>query len=108
VRDPDASVRPRMRPEQTMGVARRLVTSSSIEASARSAAYHSALYRVGLFARDDTAPILLQGESGTGKTQIARRIHGMSPRASGPFQHIVLSTLDDGLASSELFGHVAG
>jgi DNA-binding NtrC family response regulator len=74
----------------------------------RSSAYQATLGRLARFARDDTAPILLQGESGTGKTALARQIHLLSPRARGPFQHIVLSTLDDGVASSELFGHVAG
>lgn len=74
----------------------------------RSAAYQAALLRLARFALDDTAAILLQGESGTGKTSLARHAHTVSRRASGPFQHVVLSTLDDNLASSELFGHVAG
>lgn len=74
----------------------------------RSAAYQAAILRLARFARDDTAPILLQGESGTGKTSMARSVHAASARGGGPFQHVVLSTLDDSLASSELFGHVAG
>lgn len=73
-----------------------------------STSFQAALARLDRFARDDTAPILLQGESGTGKTVLARRIHALSPRCRGPFQHIVLSAVDDGIASSELFGHVAG
>jgi DNA-binding NtrC family response regulator len=77
-------------------------------ASFHSASYQSALQRLDRFACDDTAPILLQGESGTGKTSLARRVHAQSPRCNGPFQHIVLSALDDGVACSELFGHVAG
>jgi DNA-binding NtrC family response regulator len=60
------------------------------------------------FARDRHAPVLIEGESGTGKTTIARYLHQHSPRASGPYHSVVLSTLDDSLASSELFGHVAG
>jgi two-component system, NtrC family, response regulator len=76
--------------------------------SLRSASYQAALQRLERFARDVTAPILLEGESGIGKTMLARRIHEMSPLARAPFQHIVLSTLDDGVASSELFGHVPG
>ena len=74
----------------------------------RSASFQAALQRIERFARDDTAPVLLQGESGTGKTHLARRIHTQSPRNRGPFQHIVLSTFDDGVIASELFGHVAG
>lgn len=60
------------------------------------------------FARDRTAPILLEGESGTGKTTIARELHRLSPRAQGPFEHAVLSATAESLAGSELFGHVAG
>jgi two-component system, NtrC family, response regulator AtoC len=74
----------------------------------RSAAYRAALDRVDRFARDRQAAILIEGESGTGKTTIARYLHQRSPRAAGPYHCVVLSTLDDSLASSELFGHVAG
>ena len=47
-------------------------------------------------------------EIGTGKTLLARLMHALSPRADKPFQQVVLATLDDSLAGSELFGHVAG
>jgi DNA-binding NtrC family response regulator len=60
------------------------------------------------FARAGRAPILIEGESGTGKTQIARRLHKLSARAAAPFQYIVLSAVDDNLVGSELFGHVTG
>jgi two-component system response regulator HupR/HoxA len=59
-------------------------------------------------ARDATVPILIEGESGTGKTLAARQVHALSPRASAPFVTVLLSALDDTLASSELFGHVSG
>jgi DNA-binding NtrC family response regulator len=73
-----------------------------------SAAFRRVLSQLDRFARDRTAAILLEGESGTGKTLLARYIHARSPRAARPFQHVVLSTLDDALAGSELFGHVTG
>jgi DNA-binding NtrC family response regulator len=73
-----------------------------------SAAYLKCLAQVRRFARDGQAAILIEGESGTGKTQLARQIHLNSPRTSGPYHNIVLSTLDDTLAGSELFGHVLG
>ena len=76
--------------------------------SPRSASTHACAHRIERFARDETATILLQGESGTGKTTIARQVHALSPRRTGPLQHVVLSALDDGVAGSELFGHVAG
>jgi DNA-binding NtrC family response regulator len=74
----------------------------------RSSAYQAVLLRLDRFARDDTAPILIVGESGTGKTTLARRVHAASPRGAGPFEHVVLSALADGIASSALFGHIVG
>jgi DNA-binding NtrC family response regulator len=64
--------------------------------------------RAQKFSRDCTATVLIEGEAGTGKTLLARRIHEMSPRNQAPFRSCVLSALDDTLASDELFGHVAG
>jgi DNA-binding NtrC family response regulator len=73
-----------------------------------SAAYRRLLEQVERFARDDRATILLEGESGTGKTTLARHIHSRSRRASQPFQQVVLATIEDSLAASALFGHVDG
>jgi DNA-binding NtrC family response regulator len=73
-----------------------------------SAAYRRLVEQLERFARDDRATILLEGESGTGKTTMARYIHSRSPRASRTFQQVVLSTIEDPLAASELFGHVPG
>lgn len=52
--------------------------------------------------------VLLSGESGTGKTQIARVIHDNSPRAGAPFVEVNTATIPQDLAESELFGAVAG
>lgn len=60
------------------------------------------------FARDRTATVLIQGEAGTGKTQLARRLHDMSPRRDSLYLECDLGALDDALASDDLFGHVAG
>src|SRR5438046_905194 len=73
-----------------------------------SAAYREALRMAAKFGRDSTATILIEGEAGTGKTLLARRLHQMSPRRHAPFRTCVLSALDDALASDELFGHVPG
>jgi DNA-binding NtrC family response regulator len=84
------------------------VASRSVLRGAESAAFRAALKSVERFSRDRSATVLLEGEAGTGKTTVARYLHHCSARAAEPFQAVVLSTLDDSLASAELFGHVAG
>jgi NtrC-family two-component system response regulator AlgB len=53
-------------------------------------------------------PVLLRGESGTGKSVLARALHGQSPRASRPFAVINCPALSEELLASELFGHAKG
>ena len=53
-------------------------------------------------------PILIEGESGTGKDMVARAIHGMSRRAGGPYTALNMSAIPEHLAESELFGHEKG
>jgi len=54
------------------------------------------------------APVLITGESGLGKVDVARLIHQRSSRASAPFLTLNCAGLPDGLLSSAVFGHMAG
>jgi len=73
----------------------------------RSTAMQAKLRELARVARFD-APVLLSGETGTGKSLIAQQIHEASPRSSGPFIHVNCGAIPEALIEGELFGAEAG
>lgn len=74
----------------------------------KSTSFMRTLELARLFAKRDRTVILVEGEPGTGKTRLARRIHLNSPQRDQTFHRVDLGTLDDPLTSSDLFGHLSG
>ncbi|HMK61713.1 MAG TPA: sigma-54 dependent transcriptional regulator [Dissulfurispiraceae bacterium] len=52
--------------------------------------------------------VIMQGETGTGKTTVSRMIHNMSRRSLGPFVSVDVGSMPETLIESELFGHEKG
>jgi len=67
-----------------------------------------AVFEIAAKAAGSDAPVLLRGESGTGKSVLARWIHSLSPRSRQPFIVVNCPTLSEELLTSELFGHAKG
>ncbi|MRG95330.1 sigma-54-dependent transcriptional regulator [Polyangium spumosum] len=66
------------------------------------------VYRVAKQVAPARATVLITGESGTGKGELARAIHKKSPRVNGPFITLHCAALAESLLESELFGHERG
>ena len=74
---------------------------------AQSSPMRSLLVRLQKVARSD-ATVLLQGESGAGKGEVANLLHGLGKRREGPFVRVNCAAIPDTLIESELFGYAKG
>ena len=107
-RSPIASSRARRRrrrPDHTAELRARLARGR--RSPARSRALAEVLRQV-LVAAPVPIAVLVTGESGTGKTAIARALHESSPRARGPFVEVNCAAIPEALFESELFGAEKG
>lgn len=80
---------------------------SSDEIVGSTAGLRSVMERVELVAPSD-APVLVLGDTGTGKEVVARAIHVRSPRREGPFIRVNCGAIPPELIDSQLFGHERG
>ncbi len=81
---------------------------ANVEFVGRSLAVRQLAETVEKVARTESATVLLQGESGTGKDLVARAVHAHSSRKDKPFLEINCTTLPEQLVEAELFGHERG
>ena len=80
------------------------VASGLIGDSAPMRALRASLAQLGR----ERVPVLIRGETGTGKGAVARALHALGPRAAGPFVTFDCAAVHPSLLESELFGHVRG
>jgi two-component system, NtrC family, response regulator HydG len=66
------------------------------------------VYRLARQVASARATVLITGETGTGKGELARAIHALSPRATKPFTSLDCAAITETLLESELFGHEKG
>jgi DNA-binding NtrC family response regulator len=111
----DAFVAAPIRDDELLAAVRDAIAAGQARAAAHdaprmlgsSAAIRRVLDLAGRLA-DAPATLLITGESGTGKSLLAREIHRASRRRAGRFVEVACGSLSETLLESELFGHVAG
>jgi len=91
-------------PGMTTRVSASLATSELVGTSPEMGRLREKIERVAAA----SSPVLVVGETGTGKELVAHAIHKCSPRASRPFVTINAAAVPEALLESEMFGHVRG
>ncbi len=85
-----------------------VLSGDGLELRERTSSAMQDVYLKAQLAAQHDCIVLLTGESGTGKDYLAKHIHDLSKRSSGPFENFNCAALQRELAGSELFGHEAG
>ena len=98
VRLENENLRRQLREQHGEGIGGLLGTSNAMQQ----------VYRLAKRVAPSKATVLITGESGTGKGELARAIHMLSPRKSKPFVAVHCAALTETLLESELFGHEKG
>ncbi len=93
--------------DENKGLRHELDKSNSHHVFFRSKSMELLVQKAGIAAETE-ATVLITGDSGTGKTLLAKVIHGCSKKASQPFVEVSCGALSEGLLKSELFGHRKG
>jgi two-component system response regulator HydG len=93
--------------QENEGLRQQLARLQISQMVGRSPTMHSLLEMIALIAPSE-ATVLITGESGTGKSLVARAIHANSPRREKPLVEVNCAAIPENLIESELFGHEKG
>jgi DNA-binding NtrC family response regulator len=94
--------------EETQRLQRQLSQSGTLGQMAGASAEMRQIFSLVEQVAPSKAAVLITGESGTGKELVARALHTLSARASGPFVALNCAAMPESLIESELFGHEKG
>jgi DNA-binding NtrC family response regulator len=94
--------------EETQRLQRQLSQSGTLGQMAGASAEMRQIFSLVEQVAPSKAAVLITGESGTGKELVARALHTLSTRASGPFVALNCAAMPESLIESELFGHEKG